>query len=60
MINCDNKCFPCVKVLPTVYDNSLSYYEVLCKLATAIDNLNESITDLTKRVTALEEKVNQQ
>lgn len=56
MINCDNKCLPCVKVLPTVYDNSLSYYEVLCKLASTIDNLNESITDLSKRVTALEEK----
>lgn len=59
MINC-NKCLPCVKVLPTVYDNSLSYYEVLCKLANAIDSANETIANLSKRVTALEEKVNQQ
>lgn len=60
MINCDNKCLPCVKVLPTVYDNSLSYYEVLCKLASVIDSTNETIADLSKRVTALENKVNQQ
>lgn len=60
MINCDNKCLPCVKVLPTVYDNSLSYYEVLCKLANAIDSANETIASLTKRVATLEEKTNQQ
>ena len=60
MINCDNKCLPCVKVLPSVYDNSLSYYEVLCKLASTVDSANETIADLSKRVTALEEKVNQQ
>lgn len=60
MINCDNKCLPCVKVLPTVYDNSLSYYEVLCKLANAIDTANESIASLSERVAVLEEKVNQQ
>lgn len=60
MINCDNKCLPCVKVLPSVYDNSLSYYEVLCKLASAIDSANETIANLVERVTSLEEKVNQQ
>ena len=60
MINYDNKCLPCVKVLPTVYDNSLSYYEVLCKLASTIDSANETISDLSRRVVALEEKVNQQ
>ena len=60
MINCDNKCLPCVKVLPSVYDNRLSDYEVLCKLASAIDSTNETISDLSRRVVALEEKVNQQ
>lgn len=34
--------FWCQKVLPLVYDNSLSYYEVLCKV---IDYLNNLITD---------------
>ena len=32
--------FWCYKVLPLVYDNSLSYYEVLCK---AVDYINELI-----------------
>lgn len=35
--------FWCQKVLPLVYDESLSYYEVLCKVA---EKLNESITQL--------------
>ena len=29
----------CQKVLPLVYDNSLSYYEVLCKVVDYINNL---------------------
>ena len=35
--------FWCFKVLPLVYDDSLSYYEVLCKV---IDKLNEMIDSL--------------
>lgn len=35
--------FWCQKVLPLVYDNSLSYYEVLCKL---VDYLNQVIDAL--------------
>jgi len=31
------------KILPLVYDNSLSYYEVLCKMAKAIDDLYEEL-----------------
>ena len=31
------------KVLPLVYDNSLSYYEVLCKLAKRIDEIGDAI-----------------
>ena len=33
--------FWCQKVLPLVYDNSLSYYEVLCKVVNYINNLIE-------------------
>lgn len=36
--------FWCQKVLPIAYDNSLSYYELLCKV---IDYLNNTITDVT-------------
>ena len=35
--------FWCQKVLPLVYDNSLSYYELLCKV---VDYLNKVIEDL--------------
>lgn len=33
--------FWCFKVLPLVYDDSLSYYEVLCKVVTYINQLIE-------------------
>lgn len=36
--------FYCQKVLPAVYDDSLSYYEVLCKLTEAVREL-QSIID---------------
>lgn len=42
--------FWCQKVLPLVYDDSLSYYEVLCKLTDymydMIDNNNQLIADV--------------
>lgn len=37
--------FWCQKVLPLVYDDSLSYYELLCKV---VDYLNNTITDVNK------------
>lgn len=33
----------CFKVLPTIYDDSLSYYEVLCKLTYTIDQVIKQI-----------------
>lgn len=36
----------CTPVLPTVYDDSLSYMELLCKLTKSIDNLSEHISTL--------------
>ena len=33
---------PCNKVLPTVYDDALSYYEVLCKVVAAVNELIEN------------------
>lgn len=37
--------FWCQKVLPLVYDESLSYYEVLCKV---VDYLNNMVSDVNK------------
>lgn len=34
---------PCFKVLPLVYDESLSYYEVLCKLTYLIKEMSENV-----------------
>ena len=38
--------FYCHKVLPLVYDNSLSYYELLCKIVDKVNELIENPTDL--------------
>lgn len=52
------------KVLPLVYDASLSYYELLCKLLDKINEVIESLTvveqtvsDHEERITDLEERV---
>ena len=44
MSNCDKEFFRfwCYKVLPLVYDDSLSYYEILCKMVDYINNLIET------------------
>lgn len=34
---------PCFKVLPLVYDESLSYYEVLCKLVHLLKEMSENV-----------------
>ena len=59
MNNCDKDFFRfwCYKVLPLVYDDSLSYYEILCKVVDYINNLietdkvqNDGIEKLKKEV----------
>ena len=47
--------FWCQKVLPLVFDDSLSYYEQLCKV---VDKLNEVINDTNKAFNQLETDVN--
>lgn len=37
--------FWCHKVLPLVYDDSLSYYEVLCKLSAKMNEIIESFNN---------------
>lgn len=44
--------FWCQKVLPLVYDDSLSYYEVLCKV---VDYLNNMINDVNVVIHEYEE-----
>ena len=45
--------FWCQKVLPLVYDDSLSYYEVLCKVVDYINKLIETDKELISDVETL-------
>lgn len=65
--------FWCQKVLPTVYDDSLSYYELLCKVVNAlkveaeevlnlgeiVDNCDESVKEYIKTVNEYKAEVEQ-
>lgn len=43
----------CQKVLPLVYDDSLSYYEVLCKLTHYINKMGEDISSIPAYIQSL-------
>lgn len=45
--------FWCQKVLPLTYDNSLSYYEVLCKVVTQLNEVIEGLNKNSTQVTEL-------
>lgn len=49
----------CFKVLPLVYDDSLSYYEVLCKVTHYINELINNQKELAADLDALEASVAQ-
>lgn len=50
--------FWCQKVLPLVYDDSLSYYELLCKVVDYINHIIGDVKEIDERITALENYVN--
>lgn len=67
MANSNNDFFRfwCYKVLPLVYDDSLSYYEILCKMVTYINNLietdklqNDEINKLKQEVQEVQNWIN--
>lgn len=45
--------FWCQKVLPAVYDQSLSYYDVLCKLAAFLNKMVEELEKMQGNIDAL-------
>lgn len=49
--------FWCQKVLPLVYDDSLSYYELLCKVVDYINNLINSQKELSDELINLQREV---
>lgn len=42
--------FWCMKVIPLVYDESLSYYEVLCKVVKYINDLIDSDREIVENI----------
>lgn len=49
----DNFKFWCHKILPLVYDDSLSYYELLCKLTNIVNKLIENNNNLPEYIKEL-------
>lgn len=50
--------FYCQKVLPLVYDDSISYYEVLCKVKAKLNEVIASQNDLSANVSDFEKEQN--
>lgn len=51
--------FWCQKVLPLVYDDSLSYYEVLCKVVDYLNNVIDDVKDFVNDFDELKEELAQ-
>jgi hypothetical protein len=49
--------FWCQKVLPLVYDDSLSYYEILCKVVDYINNMIENQKEFTNELAKLKSEL---
>lgn len=71
MINPTNNLPPfkywCLKVLPAVYDDSLSYYELLCKVVAqlnttinAVNNNGDAVTELQQKYTEFTNNITEQ
>lgn len=53
-----NFIFWCQKAIPLVFDNSLSYYECLCKLLNYVNSLTTDVKEIAKLQQELQEYVN--
>ena len=49
--------FWCQKVLPLVYDDSLSYYEILCKVVDYINNMIENQKEFSNELNELKSEL---
>lgn len=49
--------FYCQKVLPLIYDESLSYYEVLCKIKVKLNEIIDSDNLQAKEIEAIEKEI---
>ena len=55
----NNFIFWCQKVLPLVYDDSLSYYEILCKIVDYINNIIENDKYLAEKLSEHDTSINE-
>lgn len=46
--------FRCQKILPLVYDDSLSYYETLCKISAKLNEVIDAINELNEAQTEVD------
>ena len=51
--------FWCQKVLPLVYDESLSYYEVLCKVVDYLNHMLDDVNNIIQDYDELKEELNE-
>ena len=51
--------FWCQKVLPLVYDESLSYYEVLCKVVDYLNHMLDDVNNIVKDYDELKKELNE-
>ena len=51
--------FWCFKVLPLVYDDSLSYYETLCKVVAKLNEMIDSLGELNDTVKSMQTAIAQ-
>lgn len=51
--------FWCQKVIPLVYDNSLSYYEVLCKVVEYLNNVIKQVDSNTSQIQISQKDIKQ-
>ena len=51
--------FWCQKVLPLVYDESLSYYEVLCKVVDYLNHMLDDVNNVIKDYDELKKELNE-
>ena len=59
MIPIERVKFWCFKVLPLVYDDSLSYYEVLCKVVNKLNEMISSLNELSDTVKEMQAAIAQ-
>ena len=56
-VNLEKFRFWCFKVLPLVYDDELSYYEVICKCVDYINNLIENDKAISNDIEELKQEI---